>query len=580
MALTGPAHAAKRALTPDDIYRMESVSDPQLSPDGQWIAYLVSTSDREADEERSAVWMVSWDGTQQLQLTQPSASISSPRWSPDGRYLAYLGKPADAAHDADSTHTQVMLLDRRGGEPRALTQASDDISSFAWSPDGKRLVLVMETDSDTPKDAEAAKKPRPIVIDNLIFKEDVTGYIGRGQKLRLYLFDLGTQKLELLSNDPGANDFDPAWSPDGRQIAFVRTRERGEDPDGMMDINVIEARAGAAPRRLVRPYAPNFQHLAWSPDGKLVAYLQGLEPKYYIYMHDELAAVPAAGGTPRALTGALDRWIMGYNFAADSKSLSFVVEDDRRQYLARLELADSRIEKLDVRMPVVLELSAAGGHTALVAADDTTAAEVYAYEGGALRRLTHHGDKLLDEIELGAVEDLDFKSRDGTEIHGMLVKPPGYVAGRRYPTILWIHGGPDLQDNHSVDFGSYTMMRQQIAASGYVVIGVNYRGSSGRGLDFAKAIYADWGHKEVEDLLAARRCGDRARYCGSRTARHRRLELRRHADRLVPSRATGASRPPSAARARATRWRPTAPTSTCCSTTRSSARRGATRRRT
>ena len=502
-AFAGPAHAAKRVLTPDDIYRMESVSDPQLSPDGQWIAYLVSTSDREADEERSAIWMVSWDGTQQLRLTQPSGSISSPRWSPDGRYLAYLGKPAGTAHDADSAHTQLMLLDRRGGEPRALTQASDDISSLAWSPDGQRLVLVIETDSDTPKDAEAAKKPRPIVIDSLIFKEDVTGYIGRGQKLRLYLFELGTQKLELLSNDPGANDFDPAWSPDSKQIAFARTRERGEDPDGKMDIDVIEARAGAAPRRLVRPYAPNFQRLAWSPDGQLVAYLQGLQPKYYIYMHDELAAVPAAGGMPRALTGALDRWVFGYSFAADSRSLSFVVEDDRRQYLARLQLADSRIEKLDVRMPVVLELSAAGGHTALVAADDKTAAEVYAYEGGALRRLTHHGDKLLDEIELGAVEDLDFKSRDGAEIHGMLVKPPGYVPGRRYPTILWIHGGPDLQDNHSVDFGSYTMMRQQMAAGGYVVIGVNYRGSSGRGLDFAKAIYADWGHKEVEDLLAA-----------------------------------------------------------------------------
>ena len=480
MAVTGPAHAAKRALTPDDIYRMESVSDAQLSPDGQWIAYLVSTSDREADEGRSAIWMVSWDGTQQLQLTQPAASISTPRWSPDGRYLAYLGKPADAAHDTDSVRTQVMALDRRGGEPRALTRVSDDIESFAWSPDGQRLVLVMETDSDAPKDADAAKKPRPTIIDNLIFKEDVTGYIGRGQKLQLYLFDLGTQKLELLSNDPGANDFGPAWSPDGRQIAFARTRERGVDPDGKMDINVIEARAAAAPRRLVRPYAPNFQRLAWSPDGQLVAYLQGLEPKYDAYMHDELATVPAAGGAPRALTGALDRWVFGYNFAADSQSLSFVVEDDRRQYLARLQLADSRIEKLDVRMPVVLELSAAGGHTALVAADDKTAAEVYAYEGGALRRLTHHGDKLLDEIELGAVEDLDFKSRDGSGIHG----------------------GPDLQDNHSVDFDSYTMMRQMIAARGYVTIGVNYRGSSGRGLSFARVIFADWGHKEVEDLLA------------------------------------------------------------------------------
>ena len=497
LAGAAQAQAARHAFKPDDFYLMDSVSDPQLSPDGQWVAYIVTTSDRASDTIQGAVWMVSWDGKQQLRLTQPSDSIGSPRWSPDGRYLSYLGKAG-----ADG-HTQVMALDRRGGEPRALTQASDDVSDYAWSPDGKRLVLMIETDGDAPEDPEAAKKARPIVIDDLFFKEDGTGYIGRGQKQQLFLFDLAGGKLERLSNDPRANDFAPAWSPDGQQVAFARTHERGEDRDGMMDIDLVEARAGAEPHKLVRAYAPNFQRITFSPDGKLVAFLKGLEPRYYIYLHDELAAVPATGGAPRALTAKLDRWIYDYDFAADSQSLYMVVEDDRVQYPARLSLADLAVEKLVQRPLVVNAISVAGARTALVAADDATAAEVYAFENGTMRRLTHHGDRLLNEIELGTAEEFDFRSKDGAEIHGMLVKPPGYVAGRRYPTILWIHGGPDLQDTHSIDFDGYQMLRHLLAANGYVVIGVNYRGSSGRGFDFARAIYADWGHKEVEDLLAA-----------------------------------------------------------------------------
>ncbi len=497
MSFSTDARAAGRPLTPDDIYLMESVSDAQLSPDGQWIAYLVSTSDRKADEGRSALWMVSWDGTQQLPLTQPSKDVSSPRWSPDGRYLAYLGKPA-AAED-----TQVMVLDRRGGEPRALTKVTDDIESFAWSPDGQRLALVIEADSDAPKDKEAAKKPRPIIIDDLFFKQDVTGYIGRGQKQQLYLFDLATSKLELLSNDPQANDVDSVWSPDGKQIAFARTHERAVDPDGRMDIDIVEARAGAAPRTLVRSYAPDSQRFRWSPDGSLLTYLQGLEPKFASYQHDELMAIPAAGGTPRMLSAQLDRAVRHHEFSADGKSITMLVEDDRLQYPVRLELASLATEKLSARPMVVSTLSVVGKRVALAASDATTAAEIYAYEGGTLRQLTHHGDKLLGQVELGAVEDFGFRSRDGTEVHGVLVKPPGYVAGRKYPTILWIHGGPSGEDDDSEDFdNSYTFERQLMAANGYVVVGINYRGSGGRGLSFSKPIAADWGHKEVEDLLA------------------------------------------------------------------------------
>jgi dipeptidyl aminopeptidase/acylaminoacyl peptidase len=495
-ALAAPT--AKRVLTPDDIYRMEAVSDPQISPDGQWIAYLVTTSDRDADEVRSAIWMVSWDGKQQVQMTSASNSIATPRWSPDGRYLAYLAKSGEAEH------SQVMLLDRRGGEPQAITSVTGDIEGYEWSPDSRRLVLVMETTVEPTTAGMPAKGPKPIVIDSTYFKEDVTGYIARGQKQHLYLFDLAAATLEPLAMSADYNDVLPAWSPDGTQIAFARTKERAQEIDGTMDIELVEARSGAAPHSLVRPYAPNFQHLAWSPDGKLVTFLQGLEPKYDMYMHDVLWAVAASGGTPYALTSKLDRGIASYVFANDGKSLSLLIEDDRDQYAARMNLKDHTIEKLITRPMVVSGQSFGGAHLALVASDNTTASEVYAFEGSGMRRLTHHSDKLLDDIELGASEDFSFRVKDGTEVHGMMVKPPGYVAGRKYPTILWIHGGPDLQDDHSEAFDdSYQFLRQLIAANGYLVFGVNYRGSSGRGFAFANAINADWGNKEVEDLLTA-----------------------------------------------------------------------------
>ena len=511
LASTATGHAAaatadtKRVLNADDFYLMESVSDAQLSPDGQWIAYLVTTSDREADEEQTALWMVSWDGTQHLRLTTPAESTSAPRWSPDGRYLAFLAKPADAEH------SQVMLLDRRGGEPRALTHVTDDITHYDWSPDGQRIVLAMEASGDEPAAAKPdgetgkskhEKQPKPIVIDAMHFKEDVSEYLGSGHDAHLYLLDVASGAVSPLTAGTAGNDALPTWSPDGKQIAFVHSTEKWNDPDGTEGVDLIDAHAGATAHELVRPWAPNHQRLAWSPDGNSIAYTQGLEPKFYGYIQDKIAMVPVAGGAPRVLTQRLDRAVMAYELNGDGKSATLLVEDDGSTYPARLDLASGDVQRLVPNPITVASVSIAGARTAMVASTDYTAGEVYALDGANPRRLTTHGDALLSKVQLGETRDIQFKSRDGTEVHGMVTKPPGYVAGKKYPMILIIHGGPNGQDDHSADFGSYQFHRQQFAAFGYVVLGVNYRGSSGRGLDYGKAIAADWGHKEVEDLLA------------------------------------------------------------------------------
>jgi dipeptidyl aminopeptidase/acylaminoacyl peptidase len=481
---------ARRVLTPDDLYRVEEVSDPQVSPDGLWVGYVVTLNDRESDEARSAIWMVSWDGNQRLALTAAADGTAKPRWSPDGRYLSFVSTPAG------SDKPQIMLQDRRGGDARALTKVTGDIGDYAWAPDGKRLVFAM-----VQGDASAA--PKPIVIDALHFKQDEDGYLRVGSARHLYLCDVGEKRVDPLTADPQFNEDMPTWSPDGRRIAFIRTHERGADSDGREDIDVIEPVAGAAPRRIVRPYAPNNQKLGWSPDGTLIAFLQGLEPKFNAYMQDRLAVVAAAGGPVRPLTDGLDRAVMSYAFAADSASIIIAVEDDGTVYPARIDLkSGSIVRQYAATASVIAAVSTRGGHTALLESSDGALAEVSALESGKLRRLTAHNAPLLAELQLGAVEELRFKSRDGTEIHGLLVKPPSFVPGRKYPTVLWIHGGPNGQDEHSLVLDGYQFEPQMFAAKGYVVLRVNYRGGSGRGSAFAKAIFADWGHKEVEDLLA------------------------------------------------------------------------------
>ena len=210
--------------------------------------------------------------------------------------------------------------------------------------------------------------------------------------------------------------------------------------------------------------------------------------------------MPAAGGQPTILTASLDRPVSGnLVWTSDSRSLYFTADDDRVTYVAKVAAAGGPIEKLTTGPRVVSSLSRRDdGTMALVSGTSDEPGEVYAFERGALRRLTHQNDALFAELALGPTEDFTSTSQDGTEVHGLMVKPASFVAGRRYPMILLIHGGPNGQDDHSFSFD-----RQLFAANGYVVISVNYRGSSGRGTAYSKAIFADWGHKEVMDLLGA-----------------------------------------------------------------------------
>jgi len=493
------AQTAKRPFKLDDLARLRDVRDPQLSPDGQWVAYVVATIDAKEDKGNTHIWMVSYDGKSDRQITFSSDSESSPRWSPDGKYLSFT-----SSRPGKAKGNQLWLMDRGGGEAYQFTELKGRLQGYEWSPDSKRLALLI---GDPDPEAEAAaspvpgtppKPPKPIVIDRYRYKQDGQGYLLSGRHSYIYLFDVATKKLDRLTKSKW-DESSPSWSPDGSRIAFMSNHADDPDRDPSAQLFVADARAGSTEKQLTT--ADNRASRArpeWSPDGTRIVFTESDEKKFGAYNMEHLVVVRSDGSTAPARLKAvedLDRGVSGLRVSSDGKSANALVTDDRSVY--PISITSNAVVRLMKPPLVVSSLNSAGGRTVLLSGDDTKSTEVYAMEGSALRQLTHQNDALFAELQIGQTEEVNFKSKDGTEVHGLLTYPIGYVKGTRVPLLLRIHGGPNGQDQHS-----FSVERQVFAANGYAVLAVNYRGSSGRGQKYSRAIFADWGHYEVEDLLA------------------------------------------------------------------------------
>ncbi len=494
------AQTVKRQLKLDDVPNFKEVRDPQLAPDGQWVAYVVATTDVKEDKSTAQIWMTSYDGKTTRQMTRGTEGAASPRWSPDGKYLTFTSSRAGAAKG-----NQVWLLDRSGGEAVQLTDVKGRLQSYEWSPDAKKLALVI---GDPDPEAEEAAKltesggkpkaPKPIVLDRYKFKQDGQGYLRSGRHSFVYLFDIESKKTERLTNGK-ADEAGPVWSPDGSRLAFMSNRAPDPDREPGMQIFVADAKANATEKSLTPATSRGGgSRLEWSPDGKWIAFLESDEQKYGAYNMMHLTVVMTDGsGAPTRVKSveALDRSVSAPRFSDDGKSILFSLTDNRSVYPARVNLASGAIEKLLTSPVVVSSWDTAGKSSVVMSGGNTKYNEIYAFENGALRQLTKHNDELLAQLDLGQTEEVGFKSKDGTDVYGLLTYPVGYVKGAKVPLLLRIHGGPNGQDQHS-----FSTERQLFAANGYAVLAINYRGSSGRGQKFSRAIFADWGHYEVEDL--------------------------------------------------------------------------------
>ena len=502
------APPAFRKLEVNDYFRIKEVADAQISPEGKWVAYSVKTHDPVKDASEQTIWMVSTNGGEAIPLTAEGACAFHPRWSPDQKYLAYLREPGACGSDTYA-EGQVWLLNRAGGEPVQLTHTAENVDDFAWSPSSDRLALVLRDaapeelgGADTRSDdiARSEAKPQPWIIDRLHFKEDELGYLDH-RRTHVYVFMLNGEKIRQITSGD-YDDSAPAWSPDGQSIAFVSNRS--ENPDSNYNTNIWVVAADNTDRgknlRRVAANAGTDDFPAWSPDGKWIIFASQIVPSLLERATFHLAIAPATGGEAKLLTQALDRNVTAPHFSPDGKWIYFLAEDDGTQNLLRMAIEGGEITRpIGGRRKVDSFSMCDDGSIAATISELGLPDEVNVLPvKGELRRLTTTNDALMSQIRLGDAEYVRFKGKDGTPVAGYLYKPPEYIPGKKYPAILWVHGGPVIEFFDEFDFRA-----RLLAANGYVVVMPNPRGSSGYGQAFSAATKADWGNKDIEDDLAA-----------------------------------------------------------------------------
>ena len=489
--------AQARPLEINDMFQVKRVGAPVVSPDGEWIAYTVSTPSSPTERGGTQIWMSPTSGEgEPLAMTAKGYSASSPEWSPDGKYLSFM------AARGDSARTQVWVLDRRMGEGQQLTNERWGINGYEWSPDGSRILLTIR-DPDPIDTLQAHKKPKstpPWEIDRLQFKRDYQGYLTGNRHTHLYVFDVATRvTTQITSGDK--DEGSAVWSPDGTRVAFVSNRT--EEPDGNSDSNIWVVDAantdiGAELIQVTTNPGSDGQPV-WSPDGEWIAHVTSTEPEVIWYDVSHLAVARADGsGEVRGITEELDRNVSSPRYSRNGRHIFVRIEDSAENHLGRVDVRNGRINR-----PISGQLSVGG--FALGPEDEVYASlartdlpgEIFSADDGELTQVTKVNEAFLRKIRLGRVFGATFPSADGTEIEGIFYLPPGYQEGMRYPTLLRIHGGPVSQYAHSFNFEAHLF-----AANGYVVVTTNPRGSSGYGQDFSHAIWADWGNKDSEDVLA------------------------------------------------------------------------------
>ena len=416
-----------------------------------------------------------------------------PRSARTARRIAFLSKRGK------DKQAQIWLLDRRGGEAQKLTDVKADIAAFRWSPDSRRLLLtITDPAPEPPKDDE--DRPLPVVVDDVRFKEDGVGFLTAEGHTHLALFDVATKTEARLTASDSFDVSAAEWSPDGKSVAYLADHTLDPATPAAQWLHVVEAKAGAAPRLAAKFDSALGQALIWSADGTKIAHLVGDVPKLNQYSQPRLAETTLASGQTKVIASSIGTYVQRPVDLGGGR-VGAILAEDRHEVPAVFDLATGSVQRLgDPRLAVFDQCGGkdAKAPRAVIASGDDAMPEVYALVGKAMRALTAHNSKLGASIAWSPVRDFAATTSDGSEVHGLLTLPVGYVEGQRYPTVLWIHGGPTAQDAHEID-----TMRQWIAAQGYAVLAVNYRGSSGRGDAYGTAIAADWGNKEVLDLHAA-----------------------------------------------------------------------------
>jgi dipeptidyl aminopeptidase/acylaminoacyl peptidase len=479
-------NVVKPKLTPNAVYEINSLGTPLVSPEGNWIMYTTAKADEQKDKNVSQLYMISMDGKEKISLTEQTKGVSNYNWSPDGKYISYL-----ASGKEDKEESQLFLMDRRGGEPIQVTHIKGEIAAYQWFIDGTKVVFEIKDPSyaDTAK----TKVRHPYEIDRYHFKADNEGYLDN-RKTHLYSFDLKTKTLDTLTRGIN-NESEVVVSNDGKWIAYSSNVSPNFDQNSNTDIFILALTNGAKPVQLTF-YKGADHRPVFSPDNSKIAFLRSSsEDAYDMYDLQHLGVLDLNTRSEKILTRKYDLSVDNVIWSTDSKLIFATSEDDRKQNIIQINPANGEVKPFTNEQGVYngFTMNNKGAMAALFSTPNKPF-EIYANQGNGFKQVTHIQDDFVNKFQKVFVKGFSAIASDNNKVNGILYLPDSNA--KNLPLVLFIHGGPVAQDEYSFD-----LTRQIYAAAGYAVAAVNYRGSSGRGANYTKCIYGDWGNKEVKDII-------------------------------------------------------------------------------
>lgn len=491
---------AKRPMTPEDLYRIKTVSDPQVSPDGKWIAFTISVPDLEENNFNSDIWLMPVSGGKPLQLTRSPKADHSPRWSPDGKQIAFISSRDGVAN--------IYLIRVNGGEAKKVTSSQTDLYSPLWSKNGAYLICGSRVMSEERKVKEnwtesALPKSEARTINYLLFRQwdrwlgDKRNHIflvalEDGSMRDLTPGDFDTPPVSLSSD----HDFDV--SPDVSQICFVKNVDPMLAISTNHDLFVVNIETGEEKKLTSNPALDSQPH--YSPDGRYIAY-GAMEKVGYESDRKRLAVYDRKEDKHLRLTESLDLSVGQILWAPDSRTLFFTAREHGCSSIYRVDLKGDIKKINDDGYNVQIDITPDGNNLVSIRSYNHMPNEIFSIpsSGGEATQLTYTNSKFLEELELPRLEEFWFEGAEKTKVHGFIQKPPGFDPNKKYPVVLTIHGGP--QNMWADRFMTTWFTFQLVCSPGYVGVFINPRGSSGYGSTFREQISRDYGGRCFEDLM-------------------------------------------------------------------------------